>query len=299
MRYRWIFFFSFFLVSCSPGQLFGPTLTPTATATATPTITATPTLTPTETATPSITITSTWTNPPSLSPDKSIDMISRLLRDNGGCELPCWWGVKPGETSWQTARNLILPLAMRVGTDNTTSTGDEDIHLFFTTQYPASDNFQFQQEFVIKNQLVQEIHVNTTILDQYSHPSNMLMNLGRPDGIFVGGAIHTVMNNQAFYIALYYRMQGVLSIYETGLQDRQFGSTLDVCFQKVFYSEIYLWNPRENFDNRLSEIQDGISKFHYSLDSVTNMTNDEFYNDFKNQNQTVCFTTPEQKWLDQ
>jgi hypothetical protein len=252
-----------------------------------------------KTATPSITITSTWTNPPSLSPDKSIDMISRLLRDNGGCELPCWWGVKPGETSWQTARNLILPLAMRVGTDNTTSTGDEDIHLFFTTQYPASENSQFQQEFVIKNQLVQEIHVNTTILDQYSHPSNMLMNLGRPDEIFVGGAIHTVMNNQAFYIALYYRIQGVLSIYETGLQDRQFGSTLDVCFPKVFYSEIYLWNPRENFDNRFSEIQDGISKFHYSLDSVTNMTNDEFYNDFKNQNQTVCFATPEQKWLDQ
>jgi hypothetical protein len=39
------------LPACGPGQLFGPTLTPTPTSTSTPTLTPTPTITPTATAT--------------------------------------------------------------------------------------------------------------------------------------------------------------------------------------------------------------------------------------------------------
>lgn len=57
--------FSLFLAACGPGQLFGPTLSPTPTLTSTPTLTPTstftltPTLTSTSTITPLPTITST------------------------------------------------------------------------------------------------------------------------------------------------------------------------------------------------------------------------------------------------
>jgi hypothetical protein len=27
--------------------------------------------------------------------------IRTMLETNGGCELPCWWGITPGVTSWQ------------------------------------------------------------------------------------------------------------------------------------------------------------------------------------------------------
>jgi len=47
--------------SCGPGQLFGPTITPSPTATLTPTVTPSPTLTPTRTSTPTPTITPTQT----------------------------------------------------------------------------------------------------------------------------------------------------------------------------------------------------------------------------------------------
>jgi hypothetical protein len=52
------------LTSCGPGQLFGPTLTPTPTVTSTPTIT----LTPTPTSTPTATFTITPTSTPSFTP---------------------------------------------------------------------------------------------------------------------------------------------------------------------------------------------------------------------------------------
>ena len=63
-----LFLFSFLVSACGPGQIFGPTLTPTPTGTSTPTITPTATLTftPTLTSTPKPTSTpSTTPVPPS------------------------------------------------------------------------------------------------------------------------------------------------------------------------------------------------------------------------------------------
>lgn len=31
--------------------------------------------------------------------------MREMLETNGGCELPCWWGIIPGETAWQAARD--------------------------------------------------------------------------------------------------------------------------------------------------------------------------------------------------
>jgi hypothetical protein len=55
---------SLLLSACGPGQLLGPTFTPTATITQTPTSTPTPTLTPTLTLTPTVTLTPTQTPTP-------------------------------------------------------------------------------------------------------------------------------------------------------------------------------------------------------------------------------------------
>lgn len=55
---------SFLLSACGPGQLFGPTLTPTPTITPT----STPTLTPTATSTPTLTPTATFTHTPTPTP---------------------------------------------------------------------------------------------------------------------------------------------------------------------------------------------------------------------------------------
>ena len=56
-----LFVISLLVSSCGPGQLFGPTITPSPTLTLTPTITPSPTLTPTPTSTLTPTITPTPT----------------------------------------------------------------------------------------------------------------------------------------------------------------------------------------------------------------------------------------------
>jgi hypothetical protein len=78
-----LFFVSTLISACGPGQVFGPTLTPTPTNTLTPTPTLTPTITPTFTSTPSptATITATPTPPPGLGveTDKVISSFKDLF----------------------------------------------------------------------------------------------------------------------------------------------------------------------------------------------------------------------------
>jgi len=110
------------LVGCNastvPTSVFSPTLAPTPKAVATiqlPTITPRPsaTSTPSPTATASPTITSTPV--PTLTADKMQALVRKMLQDNGGCELPCWWGFTPGKTAWQVAENFFLSHGKKIG----------------------------------------------------------------------------------------------------------------------------------------------------------------------------------------
>ncbi len=60
-----------------------------------------PTLTPRPTRTP------TPTPRPTLTAAEEYIYVSELLVTNAGCELPCWWGITPGESRWQEARNQL------------------------------------------------------------------------------------------------------------------------------------------------------------------------------------------------
>jgi len=52
--------------------------------------------------------TATQTQTPSgkLSP-KAQDIVIALSEDNGGCELPCFWGITSGQTAWKDANAFI------------------------------------------------------------------------------------------------------------------------------------------------------------------------------------------------
>ena len=113
-----------FLVGCNPVEMQAsktaadfpsPSQTNTMTRTTTPFLTTTPTLTatiePSSTKTKSPTLTPSWTPRPTLPLDEAIETVQELIRTNGGCEFPCWWGLVPGETTWWEAEAFLKPLA--------------------------------------------------------------------------------------------------------------------------------------------------------------------------------------------
>lgn len=49
-----------------------------------------------------------------LTPQQILDEIRHLFDENGGCALPCWWGIEPGKTTWEEALTILSPLAMEI-----------------------------------------------------------------------------------------------------------------------------------------------------------------------------------------
>ena len=71
---------------------------PTSTTTRTPTSTQTRLPRPTATSQP--TKTATPTKYPTLDSQGRLNFVLQELKTNGGCQLPCWWGITPGKTTW-------------------------------------------------------------------------------------------------------------------------------------------------------------------------------------------------------
>jgi hypothetical protein len=45
---------------------------------------------------------------PTLPAEEMDETIQALIATNGGCFLPCWWGITPGVTSWDDANHFLL-----------------------------------------------------------------------------------------------------------------------------------------------------------------------------------------------
>ena len=117
-----IFLTALLLASCAsrqepvvlPTETRVPTLTESPTGT--PTSSPSPTKTPTETPSPTWMVTQTpspptSTNVPTLVNDEAYPLLLELLRTNEGCQLPCWWGIIPGESTQEDARRIMMPLS--------------------------------------------------------------------------------------------------------------------------------------------------------------------------------------------
>ncbi len=83
-----------------PTPVPSPTTTPRPTANPRPPRTPSPTPTQTPTATP--------LPFPTLEPEEMQAFIAEMLAANGGCELPCWWGITPGVTPWEDVQQQFL-----------------------------------------------------------------------------------------------------------------------------------------------------------------------------------------------
>ncbi len=74
----------------------------TSSATSVPSFSPLPTYSPTSEFTPTVA--------PTLPIDQAQVELLEMLSNNGGCQLPCLWGIVPGKSTYQEAQAILLPL---------------------------------------------------------------------------------------------------------------------------------------------------------------------------------------------
>lgn len=227
-----------------------PTNTPVPTQTPLPSLTNTPlplTLTPT--------LLPTFTPVPTLTYEEEGELLQGLMATNGGCDLPCWWGIRLGDTLTSVGKTFI----QRGAAPWRVTTSRDKIGYIDLGYYDINTGFDsintFMQFYAIEG-IVQYIKISgsheslqsgleefirdwekyhlPTILQMYGTPSLAYLRPGNP--METGPSDYTLL--------LYYSGLGINISYN--FRGAQLGNGIDeVCFtlENVRYIQVYLYNP--------------------------------------------------------
>lgn len=293
-------------VTLSPTNQGMPVPTVTSYATA---VKHTPTQLLTNTPTPSPippTRTPRPTPAPTMAPDEEYAFVSKMLRDNGGCRLPCWWGLMPGVTTWESTRTFFASLGKII------HSGDI-LFPTYTVYFDTPSHFTSDQVYFIKNGMLDKIdiyalpptvdheyvygdrqfvkdweaHLLPQLLSIYGIPSEVWLYVGAADAPWA-----------PFDLVLFYPEQGILVRYEA---PAIWGDKVFRLCQYQMKIEMWLWSPQYSpersqwsyWENDLGDL----SRFR-PLETATGMSLTEFVQKMGQPDEQVCLETPQDLWYE-
>jgi len=227
---------------------------------------------------------------PTKNPDESdLKLISAQLAawfdDNGGCELPCWWGIEPGETTWMEVEETFVPYTAAVF-----QTGREK-RLVFNVSDEINPYGAFELTLIFDTQwVVEEIILGSWTLEpeQYSL-ANVLARFGEPDQVW---AIAAVQYIQSFSLTVFYEAEGLYFLY-TGEGIPESEETVLLCPANIQQAEsplIQIWEP--GLHESLTEIYPSYQDV-YRLKDITDWNTNRFYQTYQSpENYSICIEFP-------
>jgi hypothetical protein len=285
---------------CAPTKL-GPTplsSTPSETLTASKTVTLTSTFTGTSTPTMTPTLQTTetiMTNTP-LSDIQIQENVIDSLKNNGNCQLPCWWGINPGSTSWSDANVTLQRIGLKPSFDNISGA--------YTLLYSFSGSnhaLVLSMDLSVENGLVKTINFHgegyTNLLafkKIYANlaPEQILMAYGSPNQVEVTGGPGA--GGVYYVISLYYDDLDFAISY-AGKAPFTNSNYTNVVFCPTF-------GATGNLNGGLNlELESGHTALNHevlsrSLSEIVGMTSQDFYNLYINNKDDACFYTPIVLW---
>jgi hypothetical protein len=262
-----------------------------------------------ESATPVPTVTSL----PTLFPERAKDTILELIANNGGCDLPCWWGIVPGKTSLGEAQHILEPLrgtfeefrfipqGGRISLEIPSHDlgmihyylADENIvdMILVSAQTTASENEHkiYGSPAFVKDW---ENYLLPNVLDQFGQPTEVWLAkspavLDKQDGGYV-----------PFYLLVFFQKKGIMVQYK-GLVELHEGQ-IAICPNKADV-DLWLWKPEEGITldyviQRSNRFAIGDFSYYKPIEEVTEMDVEEFSETFKNADTSKCFESPRRLW---
>jgi hypothetical protein len=288
------------LTATSTPQRVMPTSSATSIPTAAPTFR--PSLTPRPTHTPRPpTVTPLPTVPPADVPE----FVQNLFETNAGCQLPCWWGIVPGQTTWADAWNFLSTFA-----DERTVGGVGQQRAAHSITIPRPDGAdsdekpsEFWQVFIVSSSSGNVLMIRVGFgAERYPLPE-VLAAFGPPDEVWIG-TTKIGISSHPFYVVVSWPSQGIIVQYLVSASQPE--DLLIGCPQYMdeepLVPELWLMSPEE--DDTFFEIlgifgfgREGARNFR-PLEEATGTDVETFYEIFKNPNNTECLTTPLNLWPD-
>jgi hypothetical protein len=228
-------------------------------------------------------------------------MALELLENNNGCKLPCWWGVTPGQTEWQTAYQFLRMFDSDPYFFSNSEFGFYEVHIPLPIE--VFGNSIMGQFYFVQNGIVVRIDAHVAIgdiadgyLNQYTLPE-FLTTYGQPTEVWLstypgageGGSL-------PFSVILFYPKQGIVAKY--GSNGGEYEDFVRGCPQEnpVSYLQVLPPGSKKTFEKTMVGTS-ALSAWRYlSLEEATGLDVATFYETFKYQDNTTCLETPAEKW---
>lgn len=233
---------------------------------------------------------------PTLTAEGKRALIVDMLSNNSQCDLPCWWIITPGQTSWQTVRDRFstfgyVPIDRSLSTDTVAHGAVLDMpHLAYLFDYRVTLKFVEQKGIVQSVEIMSEVFGGTAsarfardwqrysidqVLNRYGVPSQVQLQLAPPiePGAPPGYALTIVYEDRGFWI----RYQGPATFD---------GTMVRACpsFAEVEYLVLRLQSPAAKTPVFRPD-PDGYDR---SLEEATGMSLKTFYDRFKDEGAQTC-----------
>ncbi len=285
----------------------------------TPTITLT--LPPTETTIPSPTLTAI----PTLPIEDARIRLFDLLAKNGGCHLPCLWGITPGKSTNYEAQTVLVPLdSISELIDLRSSPGvieitlpDDDLRFFVRMSYLyAGDGIVNRISLTAwELQKISDSNGQTYFVDIFNSKSfgerlsnymlpQILSEQGAPAAVVVSTYKSPIVQGVnllgGFDIFLLYPDQGLFVHYTTQMQ--LVGSNVRGCMADAHVEmELFPEGKGESYSDYLASTQWANlwpvpnNLYYKPIESASSMSVEQFYRTFR-QPTDACLETPANLW---
>jgi hypothetical protein len=232
---------------------------------------------------------------PKLPLEEAEDVLLSLYQNNGGCELPCWWGITPGETSWQEVNSLLSPL----GNYGTWRLGRGALYYFQFVTPESMWDFgigYIEPDITVIEGIVEDINISSRwVMPSFDYSlSGILATLGYPTEIWLYAEAESI-GYLHFDLVLFYKDTGV-TVLSGGKHERE-NDTLIICPQNFEEPSpaLHLWSP-DKYKTGLESDHKFISDRLRLLEDVSDLSPEDFYEIYIDPSSRACFETPSRFW---
>jgi len=234
--------------------------------------------------------------------------VREMLETNGGCELPCWWGITPGKTTWQEVRERLgfyydggisRPSGMRY---HETAYGD--------VLYPPPPPYGYSIYigFTERDGIVQSIEVfadalHTKFPQRFAQDwhryslDQVLTRYGEPSQVMLELWPNPPAPPPYYQLFVFYEHRGILIAYD-GLA--VVNETAQVCpgrLEEVLSIEMWLQSPDRGIPLlQMADLDPAEQAQMLPLEEATGMDVQTFYETFRQAGTGACLESPVEVW---
>ncbi len=227
-----------------------------------------------------------------------------MIYQNGGCKLPCWWGITPGVTKSDEMINFLESFISRIKSHETVYLDQEGEKQAIRTVIfydPKNEPLEHIFEVVSVDETVKRIEAYQDLTVDFTL-ANLLSAYGPPSEILLATEPASPDNKVPFGLILLYPDQGILAYFFSDYGGRINGDYISICPQYTL-PILQLWSsslPQQGEIEKKYLMEEYNFQFHESkyrpCETVSDLSIDKFFATFRQKSNSSCIATEAEQW---